>query len=86
MSMPAWKRVHVGTTVSFIVVSVSRIHGGSITGDLQPNKMHDANWLALIDRHGPTVMSPEFYGCRMAIRPNGRGKLSSIEDFGLNVL
>jgi glycosyltransferase involved in cell wall biosynthesis len=49
-------------------VGFTRVHGGSITGRLmQPNKMHDANWLALIDRFGPIVMSPsEFSECRGA--------------------
>ncbi|WP_423958823.1 glycosyltransferase family 2 protein [Bradyrhizobium sp.] len=46
----------------------TRVHGGRITDRLtRPNRMHEADWVALIDRYGPSVMSRlEFDKCKAA--------------------
>jgi hypothetical protein len=46
----------------------TRIHGERVTDKhMAPNKMHEADWLYLIDRYGPeTMTSAEFSRCRKA--------------------
>jgi glycosyltransferase involved in cell wall biosynthesis len=46
----------------------TRIHGARVTDKyMGPNRMHEADWLYLIDRYGPeTMTSAEFSRCRNA--------------------
>ncbi len=70
MDVDACIKVAVRRNVGFVHsrLGFTRIHGGRITDRLmQPDRMHEANWLALIDRYGPGVMSAlEFAVCRGA--------------------
>lgn len=70
MDVDACLNVAIRRNVGFVHsrLGFTRVHGGRITDRLmQPDRMHEANWLTLIDRYGPGVMSPaEFEACRAA--------------------
>lgn len=67
MDIDACLKVAVRRKVGFVYARLgfTRIHGGRITDQLvQPGRMYEANWLALIDRYGPGVMGG--WSCRRA--------------------
>jgi len=70
MDIDACLKVAVRRKVGFVYARLgfTRIHGDRISDRLvQPGRMFEANWLALIDRYGPDVMGAMELGvCRAA--------------------